>query len=98
MSVGNQFMQDTLLSVGVCLGFSCILSMCCRARRHCLLQQQLQQQEQQTNVPSNPLTFPIPTAPPAPVALQGQPQYVVYMPPQIYDQQPPLAQPYSMRV
>jgi hypothetical protein len=82
-------MQDILLSVGVSLGFSCLISICCRVRRNRLLQQQLQ-----SNIPSHPFahhkpttqTVVQPSAPPAPVATQQQPQYVVYMPPQIYGQ------------
>jgi len=88
--VTNTFMQDVLLSVGVSLGFSCLISICCRARRNRLLQEQIQ-----SNIPSHPFapheattqTVVQPSAPPAPVVTtHQQPQYVVYMPLQIYGQ------------
>lgn len=81
VNVGNDFMQDTLISLGAVLGFSCIVRVCCVRFYHRRRMQQQSQGERERErqgqppiTPSEGIQHPYPSAP---SALQ-QPQYVVY--------------------
>ena len=78
--VKNEFMQDTLISLGAVLGISCIVRVCCvRFYHRRRMQQQSQGQGQSPITPSDGIQHPLPSAPLPMQQMQPmQSQYVVY--------------------